>query len=191
MWQKLFDQHKKLYLKKKMWRNFFIPTTQVCQLVLILTGMSLTSPESEECLCIKESTNASYCLDWECTYQEKACFSKNSSVAMANGDSKNIRELVDGDSLLTIDPKNGELVTTEFIGYLHADSDLKSNFLKIVLDNHQILEVTQDHLLYEKDKGYVLAQKLAIGDKLLTPIDTILEVLCRLGLKVLKGFGVL
>ena len=105
---------------------------------------------------------------------------------MANGHSKNIRELVDGDSLVTIDPNNGELVTTEFIGYLHADSNLKSIFLKIELENQQILEVTQDHLLYEKDKGYILAQKLAIGDKLLTP-DNNTSIIVSIGVEGIEG----
>ena len=115
-----------------------MPMTKFCSLALILLAVLISNCSTgswygngtfpTKCKCLKAETKGYYCEEWYCDPQTPGCFSDNSKVTMSNFSEKYIKDLIDGDKLLTIDPKNNSLIETEFIGYLHNNLNQEAIF---------------------------------------------------------------
>jgi len=122
---------------------------------------------SYECECTTAAVSTNYCSVWICDPQGSACFSENSLIHTDEKTLKKIKDMKEGDQVLTINPITKEIYKTEFIDFLHLNIDKKAQFLQFHLNNNEFLEATPDHILYTIEKQYTRAEKLAINDTMI------------------------
>lgn len=85
------------------------------------------------------------------------CFVAGTEITMADGDVKNIEEVIVGDEVLTYNEESGE---TE----MGVVGDLKqhevSSVIRLTLDNENIIITTEEHPFFVEGKGWVKAGEL-------------------------------
>ena len=77
-----------------------------------------------------------------------------------------MKDLSIGQSLMTLD-EEGSLRETTFLGWLHRDTNLKTEFLKITTDNGYKITLTPGHIIMVNN-GMKLASQVTVGDQLVT-----------------------
>ena len=139
----------------------------VIVVVAVVKGQFADNDFTYECLVL--SANQKYCEDWTLEPKPGSCFSEDSWAITANGAKILVKDLVQGQKVLTLDPKTGETFETAFLDHLHLNSQAGGEFLDIAFSEAngvQNLEVTPDHLVYSRENGYILAGNLRVGDSM-------------------------
>ena len=94
------------------------------------------------------------------------CFSRHSLVCVSDGEQVKMKDLSIGQSLMTLDEEGSPRETT-FLGWLHRDTNLKTEFLKITTDNGQDVTLTPGHIIMV-NSGMKLASQVTLSDLLVT-----------------------
>lgn len=93
----------------------------------------------------------------------RGCFLPGNRVTMADGSHRTIETIEPGDMVLTHDGSAREVIETYQYDVDHDDC------VELTLENNSIITCTADHLVYERDRGYVKAGDLRKNDIVLTP----------------------
>lgn len=96
------------------------------------------------------------------TVKVHGCFEKNTPITLANGEIVPISEINIGDNVLSYDFKTSEIITSEVIHTENQKTDKK--WIKLTFDNGSILECTEDHKIFTKNRGWVEAKDLTDSD---------------------------
>lgn len=99
------------------------------------------------------------------------CFTGDTEILMANGNLKQIKDLIDGDSVVTYDRATLTKSTTEIKNWFVKDSD---DLVKITFTDGRIIKCTSDHNLLLNDgfmNRMVEASKLKIGDNIVSVLN--------------------
>lgn len=95
------------------------------------------------------------------------CVTGDTKIPLANGTTKSIKELTDGNVdfwVYSFDAKSNRVVP----GKAKAFKTVKdAELLEIILDNEEIVRCTPNHLWLLRDGNYKTADKLKIGDSLM------------------------
>jgi len=138
---------------------------------------------------VLEDTHFAYILDFEDvdTYllhesglnikvvAHNECFPAGTKINLENGDTKNIEDIVEGDSLVSFDTHNRKF-TVGRVGKLNKSTQTGLIHIKTVAGEE--LKSTLGHKIYSQ-KGWVFAKDLKVGDELINAsgavsiIDTI------------------
>lgn len=90
-----------------------------------------------------------------------SCFIAGTEITMANGDVKNIEDVIVGDGVLTYNEESGE-------NEEGTVGDLKEHqvesVIRLTLDNENIIITTQEHPFYINGKGWVKAGEIEVLD---------------------------
>ena len=103
------------------------------------------------------------------------CFPAGTKITLADGTHKNIEDITTSDKLLTFNEKTSELVEGT-IGNIVQKKDRL--LIKLSFDDNEI-KSTALHKFFVKDKGWIPAQDIVIGDVLLNSDKEEIEVIDR------------
>uniref|UniRef100_A0A914Q064 Hint domain-containing protein n=1 Tax=Panagrolaimus davidi TaxID=227884 RepID=A0A914Q064_9BILA len=78
-----------------------------------------------------------------------ACFSGDTYVRTANGETKRVDELKIGEWVFS--PGDGKMGISKVVSWLHRMPELEMEFLKITLENGKTLKITRKHYIYKTD----------------------------------------
>ena len=94
-----------------------------------------------------------------------ACFTGTMKVLIPFNDAKPIRQIKSGDYVLSYNTTSRILEPDKVIRiYYHNNTD---GFLRLILNNHTILEVTSEHPILKADGSFVKAKDLKEKDKII------------------------
>lgn len=108
-----------------------------------------------------------------CNLQCPLCFVKNTKIRMADGTQKNIDEVKAGDKVLAYDEKNGAFVPRAITRVYKRETN---EILRVYTGNRKtgnggnssdLIYCTKEHPFLVKERGWIAAGNLAIGDTLL------------------------
>ena len=85
------------------------------------------------------------------------CFVEGTKISTTKNNIKNVEDFKPGDSILTYNPDNNKQ-EEGVVGSI--DSKLVSSLIEIVFDDGNIIQTTEEHPFYVKDKGLVNASEL-------------------------------
>lgn len=102
------------------------------------------------------------------------CFPAGTQVRLPDGSSKNIEELKPGDVILSFDEESKELFDG-IIGDIRKTTH--QGLINIYADYETDIRTTPLHKFYVDGKGYITANQIQVGDKLLNSGGEYLEVL--------------
>lgn len=90
------------------------------------------------------------------------CFAAGTHIALANGDHKNIEDIVVGEEVLTYNEETGasEAGTVGELKQHEVDS-----VIRLTLENSIVIVTTAEHPFYVNNKGWVKAGDLEMGDE--------------------------
>uniref|UniRef100_A0AC35GSL8 Hint domain-containing protein n=1 Tax=Panagrolaimus sp. PS1159 TaxID=55785 RepID=A0AC35GSL8_9BILA len=88
-----------------------------------------------------------------------ACFSGDTYVRTANGETKRMDELKIGEWVIS--PGDGKMGISKVVSWLHRMPELEMEFLKITLENGKTLKITRKHYIYKTDCSIKQTQKLS------------------------------
>lgn len=92
------------------------------------------------------------------------CFIAGTEIVLANGDLKNIEDVVEGDNILQYNHETDDYE----IGTVGSISSHDVNkIIRLTINNEDVIECTPQHPFYVKDKGYQQAKNLNFGDEVL------------------------
>lgn len=94
-------------------------------------------------------------------YYMGGCFIAGTEITMANGDVKNIEDVVVGDEVLTYNEESGEN-EGGIVGDLKEHQ--VESVIRLTLDNENIIITTQEHPFYINGKGWVKAGEIEVLD---------------------------
>lgn len=94
----------------------------------------------------------------------RGCFEAGNLVSTKTG-KKAIENIEIGDEVLTHD-NTYQKVEDKFIYEVEDE-----NMTEIMLDNGKVIKATADHLIFDKDKGFIRADEFRSGDEILGPSD--------------------
>lgn len=89
-----------------------------------------------------------------------SCFDGATPVHLANGETMTIKEIVDGDlrpHVISWSPEKG-LTTSQIVATIN--NGLKDNWVELTLEDGSTVLVTEDHLFYVPEEGWVEAKDL-------------------------------
>ena len=89
------------------------------------------------------------------------CFEKNTKVMMANGEEVSIKNIKNGDYVLSYNLRTNEQETKKVLKVINQD--LKKEWCKLIFDKTEII-CTKDHKIWTENRGYVEAQNLTSED---------------------------
>merc|ERR1719402_632421 len=100
------------------------------------------------------------------------CFSSSSHVTLSTGSQKSISSLSLGDKVMTLSPSGQEIVTP-FLGWIHKDSRVPSNFIKLLTSSQAMVTLTPEHIIMVHKQGDTMprmqpAHMVEEGDDLVT-----------------------
>lgn len=113
------------------------------------------------------------------------CFHPDTQVVTRNGN-KAIKDVVIGDSVLSIDETTGESTWQEVTNQVKTDSAYRPK-VEVVLDNGQKIKCTADHKWLTTNRGWVEAGNLTTEDDLTAPNWSIYQITNTLNGKVYIG----
>ena len=99
------------------------------------------------------------------TGENTGCFSLSNYVTMYDFSQRLICDLKIGDRVLSMDSL-GNMAPTVVIENLDFQKYLTTQFLEIVTENEMSIVLTENHLIYERQKGYIKAKYIEINDEL-------------------------
>jgi hypothetical protein len=109
-----------------------------------------------------------------------ACFPAGTKIKLENGDTKNIEDIVEGDSLVSFDTHNKKF-TVGRVGKLNKSTQNDLVYLKT--DSNHELKSTLGHKIYSNNK-WVFAHELNVGDVLLDSDGNNSKII---SLEIIKG----
>jgi hypothetical protein len=122
-----------------------------------------------DCEC-KLQNNFKKCVEWSCDQKDVtgvSCFPPGAKVQLSHNLTEEIENLQQGDKIITFN-SDGKLIDDEVIGFLHFDAERITSYLEIETDsNEEKLLISNNHLIFEKKTGSMLAKKLNLNDTLL------------------------
>ena len=103
---------------------------------------------------------------WRYTYSQSyysACFTGDTKVLMADGTTKKIKDIREGDVVVSYDLESGK-TSSETVSNLFIHPNTPGGYLVI----NGVLKVTPNHLIYSPSRdSWVKAESLAVGETLL------------------------
>ena len=106
------------------------------------------------------------CLSFYLDYQANECLSGDTEIALANGESVSIEDLVGRENVwvYACDPNTLRVVPARAFAYLRRKN---ADLVEVVLDNGEVVRCTPDHLWMMRDGSFREASKLSSGDSLM------------------------
>ena len=99
--------------------------------------------------------------------QSGACFIGGTKVLMKNGQTQNIEDINIGDSVISYDTETGKFIISEIqYTFKHISTEIYK-----VQTSFATLNVTGNHPVYIKDKGWVEVQEISVGDNLFNGLE--------------------
>lgn len=103
------------------------------------------------------------------------CFSGDSTVLTASGETRRLSELKLGEKVLSMDA-HGNAIFSEVIIFLDREENKKREFVKIETNDGASLTVTPSHLVlvwrpFKKQTKYTFADRVEEGDYVLVHVD--------------------
>ena len=89
-------------------------------------------------------------IQTKCDFELECCFVGGTEVTLANGDIKEIQNLVSGDEVITYNEESKE---TEAKKVIRPTIDFRDDLVEYYLDNGTVLKCTQEHPHYYKCKN--------------------------------------
>jgi len=102
-----------------------------------------------------------------CTLNCKWCFHPNAKVSKKNGGQVPIKDIKEGDTLLTLDPKEGKIVETIVQKTMNREVKIKDMISFETEKKGNPIVCTKNHRFYVKNKGWIEASNLKLGDIIL------------------------
>lgn len=90
------------------------------------------------------------------------CFSANTKVTLANGETENISDLEIGAFVLTYNENTHEYEPNKITNVINQNLD--KEWIKLSFDDGTFIECTKDHLFLTKNRSWVEAQNLNAED---------------------------
>lgn len=111
-----------------------------------------------------------------CARPRHLCFPAISRVTLASGASISMRQLRIGDRVRTLGT-NGETADSEVIAFLHKETEIKADFLKLEIQGGYAITLSPQHLIFRKENSTsaisaVFASAIRPGDLLYTSNGT-------------------
>lgn len=96
------------------------------------------------------------------TVKLHGCFEKNTLITLANGEEVPISDINIGDIVLSYDLEKNNYVEKEVY---HIENDVSNKkWIKLSFDDDTIIECTEDHKFYTKNRGWIEAKELNSND---------------------------
>lgn len=114
----------------------------------------------------------------EITRKIHGCFQGNTLISMGDGTKKKIKDIIIGDEVLGFDLEKNIYVKNKVLQLF--DNGKTKEWLKITTsrtsslgNNTKNVTCTKNHNFYTKDRGYLEAEKLKVGDKVVSYIKSL------------------
>lgn len=91
------------------------------------------------------------------------CFTEDTLVLMENIQYKQIKDLVEGDVVLSYDLETHVFVPDEILEVIRTPND-NSNWMELIFDNGRTVKCTENHKFLSKNRGWVEARDLTQND---------------------------
>lgn len=117
---------------------------------------------------------------------QTGCFTGDSTVQLATGETRQLTELRIGDKVLTMD-SDDQLKFSEVFMFLHRDEHLRREFIRIETENGYSVTATPSHLIYTwrtngsnaidstDSADFRFADHIRVGDYVLVNVNNTLE----------------
>jgi hypothetical protein len=118
---------------------------------------------------------------WDRLFKKGSCadsFDPNTEVLLANGTTKRIKDVVQGDRIVATDPASGE-TASKMVTQVHVNQDEQLALLTVTdaRGGHSIVDTTQGHLFWSVTRDeWIPAGKLEPGEHLATASGATLAV---------------
>lgn len=89
------------------------------------------------------------------------CFVAGTKITLSDGEYKNIEDVVVGEKVLTYNESNRE-TETGIVGDLKVHNI--ENVIDLVFDDSTLVTTTPEHPFFVKEKGYIIAKNIKVGD---------------------------
>jgi len=92
------------------------------------------------------------------------CLREDSKVMLANGEERNISEIIPGQYVISFDQEKNEFVEKRVIDVVRQDKS--KEWIKLHFDNGDFICCTDDHLILTSNRGWVSAGLLTENDEI-------------------------
>lgn len=103
------------------------------------------------------------------TVKSHGCFSHDTLITLADGNKIPISEITKDTSILSFDLDKNMYVVEKVNDVIVQELD--KNWIKLEFDNGSIIECTEDHKFYTKNRGWVEAKNLIDTDEFILDVD--------------------
>ena len=95
-----------------------------------------------------------------CTY----CVTAKTKILMANGEEKVIAKISEKESVITFNEKTKEYESSEVVATMNREAD---EIIALEIEDGIILEITPEHPVFVKEKGWIAAGNLIENDEVI------------------------